>query len=426
MKKRKLSIFMAAILAMSFLAGCGGAETEPTKEVTVVPTEAATAETSEGFTDKRANKDVLTTYEYVTDEMYANADCFNAGDTSRIIAAIQKAERGEKVTIGVIGGSITQGTAASPQNEKCYAAWFKKWWELSFPDTEIEFINAGIGATTSYLGVHRADRDLLDYNPDMVIVEFSVNDQDGLFYKQSYEGLCRKILTKENNPALLLLFMCQDTGLNAIGSHGNIGFRYELPMLNYGNCVMTEIEGGRLTWKEISPDNIHPNNKGHQIVGEIIWRYMNKMYELAQTETVTVAEFTKAPATKDCYKEAQILSNEDIEPVEYGSFEKCETVSAIPHNWKTTGGDEPLVFEVEATNIGIAYYCMTKNGGIYSVYVDGEHVAELNADFSGGWGDYTETKSVYTGDEKKLHRIEIRKSETATSDNFTVVSLLIS
>ena len=95
---------------------------------------------------------------------------------------MNKAADGEPVTIACIGGSITQGTISSGEDDsalafrKCYADIFFQWWEDSYPDTEFTFINAGIGATDSYLGVHRVRQDVLDADPDLVLVEFSVND----------------------------------------------------------------------------------------------------------------------------------------------------------------------------------------------------------------------------------------------------------
>jgi hypothetical protein len=51
-------------------------------------------------------------------EIFARS-LLSAGDTARLQQAIAKAGRGETVTIGVIGGSITQGASAS-QPEKRY------------------------------------------------------------------------------------------------------------------------------------------------------------------------------------------------------------------------------------------------------------------------------------------------------------------
>ena len=104
----------------------------------------------------------------VSEKMYSRA-IMSEGNVARLAAAMKKAANGEKVTVGVIGGSITQGSSASNQ-ANCYASKFNDWWVNKFPSAEINFVNAGIGGTNSYLGVHRVDEQLLSYQPDVVIV----------------------------------------------------------------------------------------------------------------------------------------------------------------------------------------------------------------------------------------------------------------
>ena len=74
--------------------------------------------------------------------------------------------------VGTIGGSITQGAAAT-RAEYRYADRVAKWWQDTFPQAQIEFINAGIGATGSYIGAHRVRDHLIKSKPDFVISEYS-------------------------------------------------------------------------------------------------------------------------------------------------------------------------------------------------------------------------------------------------------------
>ena len=116
----------------------------------------------------------------------------------------EKIQLNKKLTIGVIGGSITAGARASDFYKTAYAPLVAEWFREKFPDVEVRFVNAGIGATNSVFGAHRVDQDLLTAKPDFVIVEFSVNDRDEMRAKSSYEGLIRKILKSEGKPAVSL------------------------------------------------------------------------------------------------------------------------------------------------------------------------------------------------------------------------------
>lgn len=150
---------------------------------------------------------------------------------------------------------------------------------------------------------------------------------------------------------------------------------------------------------------------------------------LAQLDTFTEepAAFDKPIVTKEAYLDAAILNREDLEPVSWGSFTAQDVSTRFPGNWTTETGEEGIVFETEAANIGIMYQKYTNGtGGQFEVYVDGEYQMTLDADFSGGWGNYGETAEVYCSEEKKLHRIEIRKKEGTEKGAFSIMGLLVS
>ena len=117
---------------------------------------------------------------------------------------MKRAENGEELTIGFLGGSITQGSLATI-HENTYAYRVFTWWEKTFPNARFNYVNGGIGGTTSHYGVSRAVTDVLMYQPDFVIMDFSVNDDANEFFQETYEGATRKILSWPSAPALILL-----------------------------------------------------------------------------------------------------------------------------------------------------------------------------------------------------------------------------
>lgn len=86
--------------------------------------------------------------------MYQRAVDFPQGDLSRLAQVLRKAQAGEEITIGFLGGSITEGRGAANVQD-CYVSQVYKWWYEAFPYAQINVINAGVGGTSSYLGVHR-------------------------------------------------------------------------------------------------------------------------------------------------------------------------------------------------------------------------------------------------------------------------------
>ncbi len=160
----------------------------------------------------------------VTGEMI-DAGIFNPGDTGRLASVMARAASGEDITIAYIGGSITNGDSANPKETKCYAYLTTEWWKETFPGANINYVNAGIGATDSYIGVHRAKRDVLAYKPDLVVVEFSVNDTRN-HNKETYESLLRMLLNSDSQPAVISLIITTEQGYDYASDHIQSAFNY--------------------------------------------------------------------------------------------------------------------------------------------------------------------------------------------------------
>lgn len=422
-KHKWLSILLCCVL----LTGCGSSQ--PVSSVAVEdaqPKEEAVATEAPVEAEPELAGVPLKT-DYVTEEMYERATAFLEGDLTRLAKVMRKAQAGEEITVATIGGSITEGYSSSTFGN-CYATIFYSWWESCFPDTKVNYINAGIGGTPSYLGVHRVKQDVLDHNPDVVIVEFSVNDGADNFYKKSYDNLVRKIMLSENEPAVMLVFTTQEDGTNAQDNDALIGFKYRLPMISYGNAVLPSIENGEFTWADISPDNVHPNDRGHAIIGELLYTYLNDVYSRLDEIPEEVTPFDFGSLTKESYLNADMLGPEEITPSQLGSFKEARINTYFTKSWHTATGQESIIFEnVEAANIGICFQRTTDGTyGQYDVYVDGELVKTLDGDFKNGWGSAIESVEVYVSDEPALHTIEIKKTPESTADLFTVLRLLVS
>jgi lysophospholipase L1-like esterase len=210
---------------------------------------------------------------YEPDGMLA-ASQLAAGDQARLQRLIQKGLNGTPVTIATIGGSITAGTGASNAGHN-YANLLEDWWNETFPASTSTLVNAGIGGTGSDYGSLRAQRDVLSYNPDLVIVEFAVNDL-GSPYGDTYEGLVRQLLDAPSQPAVILLFMMTyqlpvvESNLTAQPWQAVIGANYNVPMVSYFNAISPELTAGNISLAQISADGVHPSDLGHAYAAQFI------------------------------------------------------------------------------------------------------------------------------------------------------------
>lgn len=189
------------------------------------------------------------------------------GDISRLQRTFAKARRGEPVTLGAIGGSITVGALAT-KPENGYASRVLEWWRSRFPRSDVRLINAGVGGTGSLYATFRVQKDLLDSEPDVAIVEFAVNDAwtDG----EAFEGLVRQILARPNAPAVVLLFMMWEGGGNDQAMQAKVGEHYRLPMVSFRDALWPEMAAGHLQWTDLLADIAHPNDAGHAAAARLV------------------------------------------------------------------------------------------------------------------------------------------------------------
>lgn len=367
---------------------------------------------------------------FLTEEEMALADMWPVCDDGALAALMRRAEAGEPVTVACIGGSITQGTVAQGtldetlDEKKAYADIFFEWWQERFPETEITFVNAGIGGTDSYLGVHRLEQDVMCREPDLVLVEFSVNDGNDNFYKKTYDNLLYNLLSDENAPAVMLLFMAQTNGTSAQANDVLVGFHYQVPMVSYANVMENMLETERFTEKELSGDGVHPSALGHAVTGEILWNYLNNVY--AQRNSLESELPEPEPLTKADYKNAHILDSDDIEPKELGDFSRESACQQFGNGWGCDG-QGGIVFTADFSRLGILYYATTDGkSGQFEVLVDGVSMRNIDADFTGGWGNAIKATEVYVSDETAGHTVEIRRAEDSTGNEFHLLGLLVS
>ncbi|MBQ4165725.1 MAG: SGNH/GDSL hydrolase family protein, partial [Oscillospiraceae bacterium] len=176
--KKFLSILTAAAMLVSMTACNGGDSSsdsnESTSGTTTSEADSSTSASSDSSTSSVVEEMPEVAYELggeLTPTMIANS-VLNKGNQARLAKFFKKLQAGEDVTVAYLGGSITQGSSAG--GGLCYADLTTKWLQEKYPDVKINHVNAGIGATGSYIGIHRADRDVLQHDPDLVFVDFSV------------------------------------------------------------------------------------------------------------------------------------------------------------------------------------------------------------------------------------------------------------
>ena len=360
------------------------------------------------------------------------AGILNRGNLTRLKGFMNRAAKGERLTVGFIGGSITQGFSATDP-DKCYAARTFGWLKKVFPNTEVDYVNAGIGATDSQFGAARVQEDLLQRLPDLVFVEFSVNDHSTPHFCETYEGLVRQIYGSASAPAMVLIHnVYYDTGKSAAYYHAQVGRHYDLPCISIQNSIYPAVAAGRLPAEKITADFLHPNDLGHELVASVITNFLEKVIH---DKTQEPQEIFPAPLTENAYEHCVRLQYSNSTPGKSVFVEDMtpqrDITDIFRNGWSAGEKGAYLEFTFRGTGAAVQYR-RVKDGPapIATAVVDEnpETACVLDGTFDETWGDKMELATIAEHLPYGEHRVRIELTETHENDKagFYLVSLIVS
>ena len=365
---------------------------------------------------------------------------------TRLKNLMKRAANGESLVIGFLGGSITQGSLSSTP-KTCYAYLVYEWWKKSFPNAAFSFVNGGIGGTTSHYGGARAWKDVLCYRPDIVTVDFSVNDDANEFFEETYEGTLRRLLAAPSAPAVVVLNnVFYDTGKNAQDYHNRIADHYGIPHVSIKDTIFPDVESGKIVRADITPDNLHPNDKGHSLVADEICKLLDSIKAEVEEEAIAGENIedksTKteasvslpAPLTENAYEHSRLIQIQDNEAILDGflvdPIEKKGMLDIFKNGWTAAHTNDKISFEIECSCLAVQYRKSVQQPVPKAKAVidgDEEHAVILDGNFTEDWGDCLYLEPLLNHAEKKVHRIEITVTDAKDIVRpFYLVSLIVS
>ncbi|MGE9290516.1 MAG: GDSL-type esterase/lipase family protein [Puniceicoccales bacterium] len=350
-----------------------------------------------------------------------------------------KIEQNQPVTIAYLGGSITA--------QKGWRVLSQKWLEDTFPDSSFNGVHAAIGGTGSELGVFRVEADALSTEPDLLFVEFAVNDyrgnpEDTL---RAMEGIVRKTWQKSPETDICFVYTLtsreskevangkakQSTSvMEAVADH------YGIPSIHLGlkaaqmekegtllmktNAPITRVSGDELNEAAslardesgriiFSKDGIHPYPEtGHVLYTEALIRSMTQMQDLAEEAPHQLP----APIREDNWEDAKqipLSSSMLSGPVELLSQSDNAVAkrfkNRMPQLFMLTPGAE-LRFKFKGTKVGI-YDLLGPDAAMLEVTIDGQTTKKPRMD---GYCTYHRLSTLDIGKdlEDTAHEVSIR------------------
>lgn len=294
-----------------------------------------------------------------------------------------------QVHIGYLGGSITEA------NDGWRELTFD-WLRLKFPETAFYQINSTIGGTASDLGVFRMGQDVLQDDPDLLFVEFAVNDHDEQLSKariiRSVEGIVRKTWASFPNADICFIYTTSESICKslisgvpnyAIEAMEEVASYYGIPSVNLSLRIARLYTAGKLLLSGdpvdnnhiivFTKDHTHPlPESGHPLYGSVVVRYLK---EMAMGPKNGKAHLPGRPLDKDNWQAAKMvnigstrlegdwkkLPADDGLSRDFGKF--------MPEIYKGSPGTI-MRFRYKGTVLGF-FDCIGPGTGSLDVFIDG-------------------------------------------------------
>ncbi len=286
-----------------------------------------------------------------------------------VVGVFSRAARGEPLRYVAIGGSITQ--ASGP-------GWVGDWLREQFPESEVTVVNSGMSGTGSSLGIFRAERDIISHEPDLVAIEYCVND-GGLTDEQTIrymETLVVRLKSLPHPPAIIIVEAAARTGVN-LERHRRVARHYNLIEVDMQAAVNARLAERGENWNALFADDVHPNRAGHAFYAETMRAMLRPFVERARADTPTIA--TASASLPAPLSSKPLLLDARMAPL-HGHVTPGWKTQPLPPVWWSRffqgalTAEEPgttLRIPVRGTTIGLLH-TMGKDQGSFFVNVDGE------------------------------------------------------
>ena len=198
-------------------------------------------------------------------------------DSLDTIKPIMPASDPKEVTAVFLGGSITAGTKASEES-KNYASQTGEYLKSTYGSgSDVTIVNSGVGGKGSAFGSKHFYNYVGKYNPDILFVEYAVNDRGGVEadVKKTLEQVVQKALALPKKPKIVFIYTTTKELDSCADWHGAVAQYYGIPEINLEEAVKTEIIGNTdattwTNWETHLDDGVHPNDTGYKFYADNI------------------------------------------------------------------------------------------------------------------------------------------------------------
>ena len=284
---------------------------------------------------------------------------------------------GKPARIAYFGASITNGGTASDSEKTSWRALTTAWFRTSFPNSRITEINHNISGNGSTLGAFRVHRDVIAHKPDLVFVEFAVNDLGTSKNRiaRAMEGIVRQIRRTSPQTDICFVYTLFQSYLPqfkkgalpyTMVEHERIAAHYGIPSVNVALTAAERINSGNLSWNDFSKDVCHPTDKGYRIYFDVLRGFLAKE---SKRQRRPKSHAIPKPLLADCWEHVELRpAIQSTLPKGWSAIDAPKLGDLKRFAGSQTPGAEYTI-RFRGTTIGL-YFCVSPDTGNFDYRID--------------------------------------------------------
>lgn len=337
-----------------------------------------------------------TLIEALGEEMYDKAlsdSVINIADGQ----ALARIMRQDTVKLAFLGASISIGYHASPNGcGRCFPDFLEEYFRAA--GKKVEAVNMAVSGTNCLTGMMITQLLVKGQQPDIVFVEYSINEESHPIGLEKYESLLRMLLSLEKRPVVIPVSVFNRDGYSCEEYMLHFAKMYRNPMVGLKHSLYPLIQSGKLPMNVYTEDEGHPHVDGHEFIAKAIWLAIQKSIEDG-APTLPIPE----PMTDVRFEGLKLIDLEktapETEPCGYHEpmFPVCRK--------KKPGSRLVMEFEDECSQLVVMYVKnSSRDRAAVNVMCGGKRLGGFSGYSLFGW-DNPWTEAVMSEPEKKRRHI---------------------
>lgn len=321
-----------------------------------------------------------------------------SGNTARFHSVFERAGQGGHISLVFLGSSITLGYQIETRHQ--FTSMIQKYFQDTFHNNDISCHNLSAPGMPSMHGLHLAYSELESYAPDVIFIDYAVNDQKNRMFREAYESLLIKCLSLPTEPAVASFFVKTQNGYTCAPQMAAVCEYYGVPYVNIGAWLDGDIEAGIMRWRDYSYDGCHPGPVGHGYIGHCLLRLLEHLSQVPGKPAISLP--------------AKGFYSNDLAQLRF-----------CPLAWENSAEHHaaPLELEANCRTLFIGYFVdTTEEYGTACLSVDGKPYCYFDSYRVHEW-DHPAYEVVYLAKEKKERHLRLNMQTGESDKRFRLLCL---